>query len=53
MKRKILIVLVAFLAVASTANAQKFALKTNLLYDAVTAVNFAVEVPFEIKEQKR
>lgn len=28
------------------------AVKTNLLYDAVTAVNFAVEVPFEIKEQK-
>lgn len=28
------------------------AVKTNLLYDAVTAVNFAMEVPFEIKEQK-
>lgn len=28
------------------------AVKTNLLYDAVTAVNFAVEVPFHIKGQK-
>jgi len=28
------------------------AVKTNLLYDAVTAINFAVEAPFEIKGQK-
>lgn len=28
------------------------AVKTNLLYDAVTAVNFAIEAPFEIKGQK-
>ena len=44
MKRKILIVLVAFLAVASTANAQKFALKTNLLYDATATVNVGAEI---------
>lgn len=28
------------------------AAKTNLLYDAVTAVNFAVEVPFEVADEK-
>lgn len=28
------------------------AVKTNLLYDAATALNFAVEVPFRIKDQK-
>ena len=43
MKRKILIVLTIFLAAAYTADAQRFALKTNLLYDATATVNVGAE----------
>ena len=44
MKRKILIILAVFLAMASTAHAQKFAMKTNLLYDATATVNVGAEI---------
>lgn len=43
MKRKILIVLTIILAAAYTADAQRFALKTNLLYDATATVNVGAE----------
>ena len=44
MKRKILIAFALFLAVAFSSNAQKFALKTNLLYDATATVNVGAEI---------
>lgn len=43
MKRKMLIVFMAFLFATLSANAQKFALKTNLLYDATATVNVGAE----------
>lgn len=43
MKRKVLIVLTIILAAAYTADAQRFALKTNLLYDATATVNVGAE----------
>lgn len=44
MKRKILIVFCVFLAMATNAHAQKFAIKTNLLYDATATVNVGAEI---------
>lgn len=44
MKRKILIVFCLFLAMAFSADAQKFAVKTNLLYDATATVNLGAEI---------
>jgi hypothetical protein len=43
MKRKILIALAIFLCVSFNSDAQKFALKTNLLYDATATVNVGAE----------
>lgn len=44
MKRKTLIALTVFLLAAFSANAQKFAVKTNLLYDATATINLGAEL---------
>ena len=43
MKQKIFIILIISILVSSFASAQSVAIKTNLLYDATTSINFGIE----------
>ena len=43
MKKRMITILIAGLSITSSAQAQKFAIKTNLLYDATTTFNLGAE----------
>lgn len=41
-----------YLTTAERIRRTRLAVKTNMLYDAITWVNYSIEVPFEIKDEK-